>query len=503
MIKVMIDDPNGWWNEAGNMRLRKNGYIFGEESSEKYLKEMIRESGDDFAIMYEDEDHVYAVVDRIRSIPIFFAQQDNTFYISNSIYKIASEMAKPLRNQRAVQEIKEAAYVTGRETLLKGVYALLPGEYVVYHKLENAYQIKRYFTYGKAKPVEKSETKIIGEMERLHVEVFQELIHTLNGRQAVIPLSGGYDSRLILHMLCTLGYENILCFTYGKERNAEALVSKKMAQKYHVPWRFVPYTPEKLESLIQSEDYKNYLLFSCNGISASHIQDFLAVKELRMSGAIADDAIFIPGHAYDFLAGTHISKTLLECRNEGSQKTVIREIISKNYTHKKANTLGREAWIANELGEERDFYDSVGMYHFWEWQERQAKYIANAVRAYEYFGYEWKLPFWDKRLIEFWDQIPAKMREDRYIFFQYMKDNQLKGDSSNDRKFMGIRKWMPVKLRLCLYRIKELRNNPLEFYSIFNTRQRLRFVLGQWDFIEKIVEDDLKVFWKAISGAEK
>jgi asparagine synthase (glutamine-hydrolysing) len=42
--------------------------------------------------------------------------------------------------------------------------------------------------------------------------------------------------------------------------------------------------------------------------------------------------------------------------------------------------------------------------------QRQPKFIVNAVRTYEYFGYEWRLPLWDKDLVSFWLSIPLSVR---------------------------------------------------------------------------------------------
>ncbi len=495
---MIIENQDGKWKKSKTTLIRRNCSIPLEHDKGQDFEMMLGMYDGDFAMIHENENSVYAAVDRIRSIPVFYMCYNHVFYISDSIVALALKRETIACNQRAVRELKEAAYVTGHETLIADIYSLLPGEYIRYDKAANTYQVKEYFDYGKAKPILQTESELIERMQGLHSTVFRELIDDVGGRQIVIPLSGGYDSRLILHMLCTLGYKNIVCFTYGKEHNAESAVSKRIAGTYRVPWKFVRYTPEKIKRMMQSEGYKNYLCMSCKGISASHIQDFLAVAELKEKGLVEEDAVFVPGHAYDFLAGTHISNGLSGLGEMVSKQMVTSEIITKHYTHIKRREKGREEWISKELGEEAAFHNSVGMYHFWEWKERQAKYIANSVRVYEYFGYEWKLPFWDRRLIEFWDRISVELRKDRFLFLQYMEKIGLKSDSSNDRKFAGARSRIPFRVRMFLYRIKDLMNNPLEFYSVFNLREKLRFLSGIWDFQEKIVEDDLKYFFEAV-----
>ena len=53
---------------------------------------------------------------------------------------------------------------------------------------------------------------------------------------------------------------------------------------------------------------------------------------------------------------------------------------------------------------------------WFEWQERQAKFIANNVRGYEFLGLRWRLPFWDKDLVEWWRSVPLSLRIGRGLF---------------------------------------------------------------------------------------
>ena len=69
-----------------------------------------------------------------------------------------------------------------------------------------------------------------------------------------------------------------------------------------------------------------------------------------------------------------------------------------------------------------------------EWfnvQERQAKFIVNAVRVYEFFGYEWLIPLWDNALFEFWRHVPLSLRYQRRLYFMAVNDQAI--PSTNDR----------------------------------------------------------------------
>src|SRR5690606_13164563 len=55
-------------------------------------------------------------------------------------------------------------------------------------------------------------------------------------------------------------------------------------------------------------------------------------------------------------------------------------------------------------------------YELWDWQERQAKYIANSVRVYEFYKCDWWLPLWDMEFTEFWRDVPLTLRRERLWF---------------------------------------------------------------------------------------
>jgi len=59
---------------------------------------------------------------------------------------------------------------------------------------------------------------------------------------------------------------------------------------------------------------------------------------------------------------------------------------------------------------------------FFDFNERQAKFIVNSVRAYEFFGYEWRIPLWDTELIDFFLKVPIKYRISQNLYKKYARD---------------------------------------------------------------------------------
>ena len=61
------------------------------------------------------------------------------------------------------------------------------------------------------------------------------------------------------------------------------------------------------------------------------------------------------------------------------------------------------------------------IYEIWEYYERQVKFIIQGQRIYDYFGFDWYLPFWDGEAIRFWSEMPLELRKNQYLFKDYLK----------------------------------------------------------------------------------
>lgn len=356
-----------------------------------------------------------------------------------------------------------------------------------------------------------------GMCRQLHVTLAKRLIKSLRGRTIVLPLSGGQDSRLIAIMLRRLGYENVICFSYGKEGNAESITSRKIADYLGYKWIFIPYTIEKWKEWYNSDLMKKYMVFGDNLTSLPHIQDFPAVLEMKKQGLIPRDSIFVPGHAADFIQGSHIphyfvgkkvvkKKEIIETiykahynlRKNPQKKTGLKEVFERRIYHIVGDISASTPEIAADIIE------------YWNWQERQAKFIANSIRVYEFFGYEWRLPLWDNELMNYWSKITVDNRVKRALYYKYVNKKQadiIKKLSLNVQKRENKLKLLYKKaiqgklLRLDGFirkiyimrsRLKQYRTHPMQWYGIYeyNKYKKSIFKLGLGLNINSLLVED-------------
>ena len=77
----------------------------------------------------------------------------------------------------------------------------------------------------------------------------QRLIKYAKGKQIVVPLSGGFDSRLVLTALAEARYPHLLAFTYGRHHSGEVKMSEKISESTQCVMAFCTIHPTKVEIL--------------------------------------------------------------------------------------------------------------------------------------------------------------------------------------------------------------------------------------------------------------
>jgi asparagine synthase (glutamine-hydrolysing) len=226
-------------------------------------------------------------------------------------------------------------------------------------------------------------------------------------------------------MLKQHGYEKVICYTYGKPSSWESKTSKLVAERLGYPWHHIVYDKAIWRKWFHSSERLEYTHFSSELCSIPHFQDLPAVKELITRNAIPNDGIFIPGHSGDFLAGSHLPKEWRGA-SEISLMEVCNQVIKLHYILKSGKTsyidedcLAKIRSILASLSDS-DQTDIGSIFECFDWQERQSKFIINSVRAYEFFGFEWRLPLWDSEAMDFWGNVPMEYRLGKNLYDTYL-----------------------------------------------------------------------------------
>ena len=60
-------------------------------------------------------------------------------------------------------------------------------------------------------------------------------------------------------------------------------------------------------------------------------------------------------------------------------------------------------------------------FEYWEYEERQSKFIINGQKTYDFLNIKWELPFWDLSYVEFWRNIPTYYKINQNLYKLYLK----------------------------------------------------------------------------------
>ncbi len=409
-----------------------NSYIRGKELADFFcgvaarnnqdtLQSVLRSLKGTFAAIIIGKRHTWLVADRIRSIPLFYAVAHGALYAG------ADRV-----NVRAVYEFLAAGYCLQARTLYEGLFQLMAGEYLLFDATEGTCSLVTYYRYPHHEQKEVDEVRLLARAHEAFLSAFKRLMSELEGRTAVVPLSGGIDSRLVAVMLKRLGHSPCVCISYGVPGNWESRISKRVAESLGMKWIFVPYSRKMWRAIAGSKRWSGFFYGHDNLCALQHGDDWPAVKTLREKGQIPDDAVFVPGHTGDFISGGHLQYIFSGGHAGVTSPEYCAEKLIRKHLSLNARLLADPACLGMFQEDIKRFFTAQGgktaqqnadAYEQWEWRERQAKFIINAVRSYEDWGYEWRVPLWDAEIMHLWSQVPLHYKRDKKLYHAFIAEH--------------------------------------------------------------------------------
>jgi asparagine synthase (glutamine-hydrolysing) len=372
---------------------------------------------------------VLAAVDRVRSVPLFFYHNREHLAIAASAVDLARQFSLPF-DLSAQYLFLLFGYVSGDKTLYEGVRQIQSGEILHYRPGdENAATKTRYYRFYPPNVSKESAATLEEELESVLTRMLGRFRDGYRGEQVIVPLSGGFDSRLVVGMLKRVGIDNCLCFAYGDHSNKDVAASRQIAEAVGFRWRLMEYSPETWSRWNGSDVYREYVRYSSKGVSKPNLHDFPAVMQLADEGLNGDDAIYFPGHSADMNAGSHIPPDYPDLYN--GTLSVLDEIIR----HHASPSWHEPAWllktdvgraVLRELQREAAppgtaSPDPLACCEMWNTENRQAKYIINSVRTYEFVGARWRT-LWDYEFMDFFLRVPTALRYGEKLYIDCLRN---------------------------------------------------------------------------------
>ena len=465
--------------------------------------------------------------DRLRSFPMFYYQDENLLWLSDDLFWLAEQLrthsALHLNPLGILSMWRTAQLVSGSDTILAQIKQSQASDLLIWRNGHLSVSKGEQYIHQEDEKLEVSTLK--AQLKEAAQRFTQRLIHYANGAQIVVPLSGGFDSRLVLTALVEAQYPKLFAFTYGRHYSGEVKLSEQIATQLNVPWQFVQYTPKKWKhwkTTLQCEK----LFHQARSTSVlAHIQDPMAIDELVQSGHIEPDSVIACGHSGDVHAGSLIDQKSL---NTALHKTAYIELLCKKYYRFQAELMpplpasaptksleSLKTQLKAKLAQELSSVFTQGLtpdgsivqreklideLERWFCVERCSKYLVASMRAYEIFGLKWWLPLWDDAFTQVWLSVPLKHRGRFSVYHEFVNEYFEEISKSTAPK-ASVRhttapKVHPIKaLLLKLKWVQVLRfrqKHPFAWYAFIPFLQHLRSASPQEHINVHLIQDEIQ-----------
>lgn len=443
---MFLNDTKFKWDNAnydnaslhykGSKEFAQNVFDVAKSSVdlEKDITETLQNIDQFSSGVIETPTHIIAWVDHIKSHPLFYYQKEKEFYISPNARKVKNKLKLQDTNKDTAIELAMSGYITGKNTIYKKLYTIQPGEFIIWNKKQKLFTTYRYFQYIPDLKQETSEQENITKLGIILDKLTKKIINRAKGKTIWIPLSAGLDSRIILCKLHEHGYSNVQTFTYGPRFNFEAKYAKKIAQKLNMPWRMVIPNSKTLHNSLQTKEFQDFLNYADGLKTIPCMREFSAIQSLSHQKDIKKGDIFINGQSGDYITGAHISNKWLE-KGSSSKEDFLKILIGKHYDlWRNIKTAGNikiannaiEELIPEKLPQEQSNIEWAKLEENWEYEGRQICYVAHGQRIYEFFGYKWEMPLWEKDMVDFCRNLSLKQKAGQSLYKSYLQNYNYK-----------------------------------------------------------------------------
>ena len=433
-----------------------------------FKKEVIKFKGKFAFIIQKNKNFNIGIVDRIKSVPIFVAKTSKSYQLSNSASHLKDKMKTNEKCKKSILSMQMAGYCVGRNTLYKNLVQLLPGEICVVQK--NKIKFSNYYSFinTKRKNFQITKSSLSRKFTDVTLSIFQEILNK-HSEKIVVPLSAGYDSRLIISSLYHLNAKNIICYSYGKKNNFESKIAKQIANKLNYKWYFIELSNKKQRKNFSSNFYKEYTQFSDTFSSWSYVQDLFAVKELIGKKVINNENVILNGNTGDFISGGHLpSLNNKQSLKKQRVKDILNYIIKKHFSlwedhFDNEQQITIKKMILDDLPKSLNNLnkkEEYKIYEYFEFLNRQSNYVIQGQRVYDFLNIKWELPLWHDSYLEYWNRVPYEFKLNQQLY----KETLLKNNWGNVWKSIPINKHYVTPVSLRYFR------NILKIFFLFKSR---------------------------------
>jgi asparagine synthase (glutamine-hydrolysing) len=405
-VRGFLFAPDGRLYQGEDLSL-----YFDNLTDENSFRQKLLSANGIFSVIIQEDTIVRIAVDRFRYFPLFYRKKEEDIYISDEVNGLYNDHEPKTLNWEAHLSFSGCSYVLGNKTLLKDLFQVQAGEYIVYdgNKITPAFYHQHF---AAIQPISFNDAKI--RLKAILLNVAERISQWIGDRPVILSLSGGLDSRLVAYLLKIAGVKNVLCFTFGKkEGNPEWERSKTVAEKLGFPWLFIDYTTIRDTQFYKQKRFVDFYTYEAQYVSKFGFMQYFAANHLLDVLKIAPDSIMLSGHGGDFFSGSHLRPYMQAYQ---SVTTIAKDL---QYIHchlielKKKERNRIRTMIERSLSNRIPLFNNI---ENWDLKERQAKYILNTNKIWEHYGIQTFIPLCDQELMDFFVTLPFEYRLNQKLY---------------------------------------------------------------------------------------
>ena len=411
------------WQSAGSMRIR--GLLPGDRApgnpplpggAGRELEATLAAAPGPICLVLEEDDRLVAGVDRLRSFPLFYAVLGPDLFLGDDARWVRSRIGATPPDEVRVLEALLSGFVAGHDTLDPGVSQLGAGEILraecrggrvttsieIWDRWFSPRSDRRHGTPG-------GERESVAELDSRLEQVANRLVDGAAGRLVVIPLTGGYDSRLVAMLLKEAGYDRVLCVGSRAPSHWEVVIGREVASRLGFEWVHLGGEPRDWPGWYRSEERVRFAREADGLCHVPPLLEWPALVGLRDRGVDPRDSWIVAGHFGAFVAGSATPGRFEYRRSGDPLRSALEYLLHRRYVlnalppRRSALRASVEARVLASLRAAAASTPSVEeAVDRWEWREYQTKRAGTVVRLYEHFGFEWVFPLAAPELVHFW-----------------------------------------------------------------------------------------------------
>ncbi|GHT39072.1 asparagine synthase [Bacteroidia bacterium] len=425
-IRLTRNKVHNWYKENG---VYAKGYFFTPDGKlyrdaglctyfsklvdEDDFRQKLLTANGIFSVIIQQDTKLWMAVDRLRYFPLFYRQKGVDLWISDEVNSLFDAGEQKETDPDACSEFSGLSYVLGNKTLLKTVFQLQAGEMIRYEETQHRIVPAFYHRYfSEIKEISFDEAKM--QLKKIFQNIGQRMVQLIGDRPVVVSLSGGLDSRLIAFLLKKAGIKKVLCYTFGiKKGNPEWERSKIVAEKLGFQWLFIDYGTMNEPDFRKQKRFINMVDYVAQYVSKFGFMQYFATNYLIDEVKIPSDSIWFVGNGGDFFSGSHLRPYM--------QKYKSISVIAQDlqYIHGNLVQLNRKEREKIRQTIQKELQTTIPLFYNvenWDLKERQAKYIFNSDKLWEYYGIETQIPLCDTELMDFFVSLPFEYRLNQKLY---------------------------------------------------------------------------------------